>query len=119
MCSCFEYYSIFVQPVNQMGMTMMMLKKLLTAHDSNISVSVLVYLRWNSSLLNTPSSQSDQGKAKLIFWRIWRHLLNLLPCSLNSSDAADFVIAMEMQWKNISMKNIANVHCKVKPVYRV
>ena len=53
-----------------MGMSMMMLKKLLTEQDSNISVSVLVYLRWNSSLLNTPSSQSDQGKAKLIFWKM-------------------------------------------------
>ena len=57
-------------PVNQMGMSMMMLKKLLTAHDSNISVSVSLYLRWNSSLLNTPSSQSVHGNAKLMFWRM-------------------------------------------------
>ena len=70
ICPCFEYFSSFVQPVNQMGMTMMMLKKLLTAHDNNISVSVLLHLRWNSSFLNPPSSQSDHGNAKFIFWRM-------------------------------------------------
>ena len=61
--------------MNQIGISVSMLKPEVTREDTSISLSTLLYLLLYSSMLKKPSSQSSYGNGKLAHWRTWITLL--------------------------------------------